>query len=116
VTLAQNKHGETIGFAGFITVSRWDADKGFEACTACASVGLHTKLSTTTFRAIFWCATRFAKMRAACTIFAASMAAKPSQVYFIPRSPRGSDEAKATGGGIHRQSIKWYIPTHAKGA
>jgi len=52
VTLAKNKHGEAIGFADFITVSRWDADKSFEACTACASVGLHTKLSTTTFRAI----------------------------------------------------------------
>src|SRR5215471_11107628 len=65
------------------------------------------------FGPYFWCATRFAKMRAACTIFAASMAAKPSQVYFIPRSPRGCDDAKATGRG-HTTPIYQTVYSHPR--
>jgi hypothetical protein len=41
------------------------------------------------------------------------MAAKPSQVYFIPRSPRGSDDAKATGRG-HPTPIYQTVYSHPR--
>jgi hypothetical protein len=50
--LAHNKHCEAITFAN-LPVRPCNADKGFKACTMCASMGLHTQLSTTAFGTVF---------------------------------------------------------------